>query len=565
VLDREFIEPVPLVLQKENRKNAIFLVMSSQKSGGKSRLRGPVIEIGDLKVANHKHLVNLTLTSVILMYFVVISIFHFYLEMRRPKDLDNIYFGFFVAIFAVFLSVNTNVKELIYGDSYLLVFKVAQVSLRLIPVFLVLFVSYFFLKKHSKFAVLIAVYSTLLAFSEIFIPLHAPSYNLRMYVWYVGLINAVVYSMYILITALKNGNKDAMYLILGIFLIAAGAIHDILVVSEIILPPLLIQYAVLVFTMGVSLISGNRFISVSNQLEELNAKLELKVDDRTRELRETQKELIEKAHKAGMAEIASEILHNVGNLLNNIKTSTQSIFNVLNNPNVYNLNKANEMLRQNMKCLPQFIEKDPNGQKLMQYYLNLEDGFILENRKIQDDVDRIRKKLLVIEDVISAQQSYTKMGLWMEKASLPDILEDVLTMQSESLTSFGVLVEKNYCEMPDLSVQKSKLIHVLINLINNAKDAMVEAKTKNKIIALKTTCDEDFVTLEISDSGIGIPEENLKKIFTHGFTTKVEGHGFGLHSSANYLAEMKGKMWATSPGVGKGSTMILQFPVNKNA
>lgn len=110
-------------------------------------------------------------------------------------------------------------------------------------------------------------------------------------------------------------------------------------------------------------------------------------------------------------------------------------------------------------------------------------------------------------------------------------------------------------------VQKSKLIHILINLIANAKDAINDVHAKDKILTISIECDTKAVFLKMSDNGHGIATDQLEKIFSYGFTTKAGSHGFGLHGSANYMTEMNGQLWAESEGQGKGATFILKFPL----
>jgi signal transduction histidine kinase len=76
---------------------------------------------------------------------------------------------------------------------------------------------------------------------------------------------------------------------------------------------------------------------------------------------------------------------------------------------------------------------------------------------------------------------------------------------------------------------------------------------------------EDRLTLCVEDNGVGIAKDNLRRIFTHGFTTRRDGHGFGLHSCANAAAEMGGRLSAESAGLGEGARFVLEIPVLRSA
>ena len=145
---------------------------------------------------------------------------------------------------------------------------------------------------------------------------------------------------------------------------------------------------------------------------------------------------------------------------------------------------------------------------------------------------------------------------------LHEIINDALTMQSGTTERYNINVQKNFNEIPKVNVQKVKLVHILINLIRNAKDSMLEIPAEQRILRFTTERNGAFTYIKVTDSGHGISREDLNKIFTHGYTTKKDGHGFGLHSSANYMTEMGGEMWAESEGKGKGATFVLKFSNN---
>ncbi len=278
------------------------------------------------------------------------------------------------------------------------------------------------------------------------------------------------------------------------------------------------------------------------------------------ELAAAQKELVEKAHQAGMADIATGTLHNVGNILNSVKTSAQIIEDIFGASSISGLQKANDMLRDNIDRIDEFLVNNPKGKKLMQYYLKLEDGFNAENKQTMKHITRLMEKVNAIVDVIAAQQSYAGASGLTERYNLSEVVEDSLTMQSGSTTRYGIHIQKDFQDTPQVPIQKAKLVHVLINLIKNAKESMMEIQQEHRKLTVSIDSKNDAIFVKVNDTGSGIAQENLEKIFSHGFTTKQNGHGFGLHSSANYMKEMGGRMWAESEGEDKGSTFVLRFP-----
>jgi signal transduction histidine kinase len=304
---------------------------------------------------------------------------------------------------------------------------------------------------------------------------------------------------------------------------------------------------------------ADNFEQMRITIKQYTGNLEKMVADRTQELKETQKELVEKAHQAGMADIAAGTLHNVGNLLNSVKASVETVESIVGDSPAQNLVKANQLLRENIDRSDEFILNDPRGKKLLRYYLKIEGPVQNAWDQIGQNVKRVIEKINAINDVIAAQQSYAGVGGLSEKVRIADIIEDAVTMQRGTFERHQIRLIREYSEVPEIFVQKTKLIHIIVNVIKNAKEAMLDLSPEKKFLALSITMNDRAIFVRVKDPGCGIAPENITKIFSHGFTTKKDGHGFGLHSCANYMNEMGGKIWAESEGLGKGASFVLQF------
>jgi signal transduction histidine kinase len=132
-----------------------------------------------------------------------------------------------------------------------------------------------------------------------------------------------------------------------------------------------------------------------------------------------------------------------------------------------------------------------------------------------------------------------------------------------ALGRHGVTIEKQYGDCPAVFSDKHKVLQILVNLISNAKKATKDANVPEKQIVLALDQiqrdGKAIARLRVIDNGVGIPPENLQKIFQHGFTTRSDGHGFGLHSSAITARNLGGALAASSDGVGKGATFTLEL------
>jgi signal transduction histidine kinase len=286
------------------------------------------------------------------------------------------------------------------------------------------------------------------------------------------------------------------------------------------------------------------------------------VKQRTAELRAAQAKLAENAHKAGMSEIATSVLHNVGNVLNSLKTAGYVARETAKGSVVSKLLKANELLGAQMDNIDEFIASDPKGKKLLRYYLELGEMLNKENTYIVENLTQILDNTDSISEIISAQQAYAySSNSFSEIMPITEIIENALTLSESSHSRHHILVEKRFGTVPKIPIQKTKTLHVILNLLKNAKEAMTTNRLEDRKLVIDVHVEEPHLILAISDTGYGIVEENLSKIFSFGFTTKSDGHGSGLHSSANYMTEMGGRMWAESAGEGKGATFTLAFPL----
>lgn len=301
---------------------------------------------------------------------------------------------------------------------------------------------------------------------------------------------------------------------------------------------------------------------VNKALQTANEELELRVEERTRELKDTQSELLDTARQAGMAEIATNVLHNVGNVLNSVNISADLVTRKLRSSKALGLGKAMQLINEHPTDLGSFLTEDAKGQLLPGYLNQLVEAIALEQQGMTDELAQLTKSVDHIKDIVATQQSYAGANSLMEPLHISELLEDALRMNSGALTRHHVMVVKEYSDVPRVMGDKHRLLLILINLISNAKYAMSDLSNRPRQMTLGVKILDD-ATLQVSvkDDGEGIPAENMTRIFAHGFTTRKEGHGFGLHSCALAAIEMNGHLTAHSDGPGKGAQFTLQIPL----
>lgn len=322
---------------------------------------------------------------------------------------------------------------------------------------------------------------------------------------------------------------------------------------------------VLMLYLGIRLLRSYAEINrrINNTLHTANESLEQRVEERTRELKDTQSELFDTARQAGMAEIATNVLHNVGNVLNSVNISAELVTRTLASSKAIGLGKAVQLINEHAHDLGDFISHDPKGKLLPDYLNQLDQALVSEQQSITEELARLTRSVDHIKDIVSTQQSYAGITTLAESLNINDLLEDALRMNSGALTRHRVKVIKDFSNVPDIMADKHRLLLILINLISNAKYAMcnMDERSRNMTIGVKFI-DNTILRISVRDEGEGILTENMTRIFAHGFTTRKEGHGFGLHSCALAAIEMKGRLSAHSDGPGKGATFVLDLPLN---
>lgn len=301
---------------------------------------------------------------------------------------------------------------------------------------------------------------------------------------------------------------------------------------------------------------------VNNALQTANDELEQRVEERTRQLKDTQSELMDTARQAGMAEIATNVLHNVGNVLNSVNISADLVSRKLRSSKALGLGKAMQLINEHTDDLGHFLTEDAKGKLLPGYLNQLVEAIASEQQSLTDELALLSKSVDHIKDIVATQQSYAGANSLLEPLVVSELLEDALRMNSGALTRHHVTVIKEYGDVPRIMGDKHRLLLILINLISNAKYAMAGVSNHARNMTLKAdVVDGETLQISVKDEGEGIAEENMTRIFAHGFTTRKEGHGFGLHSCALAAIEMNGHLTAHSEGPGKGATFQLQVPL----
>ena len=304
------------------------------------------------------------------------------------------------------------------------------------------------------------------------------------------------------------------------------------------------------------------------ELSRANKDLSREVTERVRaekQLEAVHQELMDAARRAGMAEVATGVLHNVGNVLNSINVSATLVSDRMRQSKVTEFSRATQLMQTHADDLGTFITSDPKGKQLPSYLALLAKHFADERVEIVSELEQLTSKVSHVKTIVATQQSYAGISGVVETVDIGTTLDDAMKLNLASFERHQICVVKEYQDIPKVRLDKQKVLQILINLLSNAKDALAECPTQDgrgRTLILRTSLDvsEDNLLIHVIDNGTGIAHESLTRIFSHGFTTKKNGHGFGLHSCANAADELGGSLSVHSDGVGKGATFVLKLP-----
>ena len=278
-------------------------------------------------------------------------------------------------------------------------------------------------------------------------------------------------------------------------------------------------------------------------------------------LRAAQQELLETSRLAGMAEVASGVVHNIGNAVNSVNVSATIVAERLMASKLASLKKIAQMLAAQGEKIGEFIAHDPRGQKLPTYLEQLAEVLEKERSDSISEVQALRAGVEHIRQIVAAQESLTRVSAAQELANPAELVEYALRLREPTMSQAGVKVSREFQATPPVLVQKQKVLQILLNLLRNAEDAVADNLTEEKRLKVGVRAStEGVIRISVTDNGVGIPSENLTRIFGFGFTTKKGGHGFGLHSSALMARETGAVLSVRSDGVGHGATFILEIP-----
>jgi signal transduction histidine kinase len=314
--------------------------------------------------------------------------------------------------------------------------------------------------------------------------------------------------------------------------------------------------------------SRTQVLSQNQMLEQTNETLQIEIEQRKRvqeEREELNRKLVETSRRVGMADVASTVLHNVGNVLTSVNVSVDVVISTLKQAPIGDVGSVATMLQSHSHDLAIFLSEDPQGKLIPSYLAMLAEAVSQNSALVEQELGDLSRNVEHIRQVVSRQVDLARPGgLILEPVHFQDLIEQALAINRPALDSCACEIVQEYGSLPDGMTDRHQVIQILVNLISNAKNAMslADGRPRRLTLFLGPAADRPgFIRFQVVDTGVGISREHLSLIFTQGFTTRPEGHGIGLHSAALAAKSMGGTLQAQSDGEGRGATFIFDLPL----
>lgn len=305
---------------------------------------------------------------------------------------------------------------------------------------------------------------------------------------------------------------------------------------------------------------GGEVVGVSSVTRNITARKQAES-----ELRSANRQLIEASREAGMAEVATGILHNVGNTLNSVNVSVNLLEDALRSSRSDGIHRVHALLESHARDLPGFFASPARGQELIGYLAALTAQLSQERSRQLDELKALRECVGHIASVVQSQQSYASAGGLIEDVVIPELMAEAVRLAAAIGTIAATCTEVGGLIPNPLRLDRHRVLQILVNLVSNAAQAVaLEAPTLPRV-RLQASASAGRLQLTVVDNGSGIAPAHLTQLFRQGFTTKRDGHGFGLHMCALLAKSLGGSLTAESEGLHRGARFILDLPYELSA
>ncbi len=284
-------------------------------------------------------------------------------------------------------------------------------------------------------------------------------------------------------------------------------------------------------------------------------------DQMVENLAVSRSKLLEAVHRAGMAESVSELLHNVGNAVNSAGCSTELLEERLSSSRISGLGRATAMLQEQKPQAADFFSADARGMQLIDYLIGLNEKLQEEHVSNLNEVTRLHETIRHIRSAIAERRTFAAGAEFRQETELKSLLKEVIRLSEPELNTVAVQVRLIVPPLPHLNLNTTRMTQILMNLVKNAVQAMNSTPVGQRVLTIAARfLPPHGIEIDVADTGCGISPEVHEKLFRHGFTTRSDGHGLGLHYCANAIREAGGDISVFSGGLHGETTFRIQLP-----
>lgn len=270
-------------------------------------------------------------------------------------------------------------------------------------------------------------------------------------------------------------------------------------------------------------------------------------------------------YRLEMSNLASTVLHNVGNVLNSVNVAGKVLEDLVTQSSVMLIHRMSNLLKEHDEDWMTFLSDDPKGKKILPFLKKIGGPLVEEQQTLLKEIRGLQRHLSHVRHIILSHQAMGRDHGWVEPVVIEELLEQAIELSFEPQDFGWVTIRRKFSQVPRVLVDKHQVLQILVNLFRNAKQAMQQYKQPMHTLSLSTrrhaTAPHHKVEVIVQDTGAGIAPEHLSRMFTRGFTTKKEGNGIGLHSSARTLEKLGGSLSVFSAGTGLGATFSITVPI----
>jgi two-component system, NtrC family, sensor kinase len=276
---------------------------------------------------------------------------------------------------------------------------------------------------------------------------------------------------------------------------------------------------------------------------------------------ESRSQLVDQSFQAGFAELAKGVLHNLGNAMTPISVRLASLYDRLRQAPAEDAEQAVAEM--------QAGATDPQRAADLEQFLRLACGDLAGTvRAAREDVGVITRQTTVIQTTLAEQLRSARNEAVIEPVRLTELVAQSLEIVPDSCRQrLLVAADDTLRRVGVVRVARTVLRLILQNLIINAADAVRDAGKHKGVLRVSAeivpAAAGQQLHLQCEDDGVGIPAQDLERVFEKGFSTKSPetNHGIGLHWCANAISALGGRIWAASDGPGRGASLHLLVPL----